>query len=48
MSTNLGFGEGGILAGMATEGTAHIAGVSHVGWGYEKLDHQLHLLGASI
>ncbi len=48
MSTNIGFGEGGILAGMPTEGTAHIAGVSHVGWGYEKLDHQLHLLGASI
>jgi UDP-N-acetylglucosamine enolpyruvyl transferase len=48
MSTNVGFGEGGILASMATEGTAHIAGVSHVGWGYEKLDHQLHLLGASI
>jgi UDP-N-acetylglucosamine enolpyruvyl transferase len=39
MSTNVGFGKGGILAGMATEGTAHIAGVSHVGWGYEKLDH---------
>jgi hypothetical protein len=48
MSTNIGFGEGGFLAGMATEGTAHIAGVSHVGLGYEKLDHQLHLLGASI
>ncbi len=48
MSTNVAFGEGGILASLATEGIAHIAGVSHVGWGYEKLDHQLHLLGASI
>jgi UDP-N-acetylglucosamine enolpyruvyl transferase len=48
MSTNVGFDEGGILVGMATEGTAHIAGVSHVGWGYKKLDLQLHLLGASI
>jgi len=48
MSTNVGFGEGGILVGMATEGIAHIVGVSHVVWGYEKLDHQLHLLSASI
>ncbi len=37
-----------VLAGMAAEGIAHIEGVSHVDRGYEKLDHKLHLLGASI
>jgi UDP-N-acetylglucosamine 1-carboxyvinyltransferase len=37
-----------ILVGMAAEGTTHIEGVSHVDRGYEKLDHKLHLLSASI
>jgi UDP-N-acetylglucosamine 1-carboxyvinyltransferase len=48
LATDLGAGAALVLAGMATEGTAHVEGVSHVDWGYEKLDHQLHLLGASI
>ncbi len=37
-----------ILVGMATEGTVHIEGVSHIGHDYEKLDQTLRLLGASI
>jgi hypothetical protein len=45
---DLGAGAALVVAGMATEGIAHIVGVSHVDRGYEKSDHQLHLLGASI
>jgi UDP-N-acetylglucosamine 1-carboxyvinyltransferase len=37
-----------VLAGTAAEGTAHMEGVSHVDRGYEKRNHKLHLLGASI
>jgi len=48
LAADLGAGAALILADMATEGTAHIEGVSHVDRAYEKLDHQLHLLGASI
>jgi len=48
LAADLGARAALVLAGMATKGTAHIEGVSHVDPGYEKLDHQLHLLGASI
>jgi hypothetical protein len=48
LAADLGAGAALVLAGMAAEGTAHIEGVSHVDRGYEKLDHPLHLLGASI
>jgi len=48
LAADLGAGAAPVLAGMAAEGTAHIEGVSHVDRGYEKSDHQLHLLGASI
>ncbi len=46
LAANLRGGAALVLASMAAEGTAHIEGVSHVDWGYEKLYHKLHLLGA--
>jgi UDP-N-acetylglucosamine enolpyruvyl transferase len=48
LAADLGAGAALVLASMAAEGTAHIEGLSHVDRGYEKSDHQLHLLGASI
>jgi len=37
-----------VFAGMATEGIPHVEAISHVDRGYKKLNHKLHLLGASI
>jgi len=48
LAADLRAGAALVLAGMVAEGTAHIERVSHVDRGYEKLDHKLHLLGASI
>ncbi len=48
MAADLGAGAALVLASMAAEGTTHVEGVRHVDRGYEKLDHKLHLLGASI
>jgi hypothetical protein len=48
LAADLRAGAALVLAGMAAEGTAHIEGVNHVDRGCEKLDHKLHLLGASI
>lgn len=48
LATDLRAGAALVLAGMAAEGTTHIAGISHIDRGYEKLDQKLQLLGASI
>jgi UDP-N-acetylglucosamine 1-carboxyvinyltransferase len=48
LAVDLRAGAAPVLAEMANEETAHIEGVSHVDRGYEKSDHKLHLLGASI
>jgi UDP-N-acetylglucosamine 1-carboxyvinyltransferase len=48
LAADLRAGAALVLAGMAAEGTTHIEGVSQVDRGYKKLDHKLHLLGASI
>jgi hypothetical protein len=48
LAADLKAGAALVLAGMVAEGTAHIERVSHVDRGYEKLDHKLPLLGASI
>jgi len=48
LAANLGAGVALVLASMAAEGITHIEGVSHVDRGYEKSDHWLLLLGASI
>jgi len=48
LAADLRAGAALVLVGMATEGTSHVEGVSHIDRGYEKLDHKLHLLGASI
>jgi len=48
LATSLRAGAALVLAGMAAEGTPQVETVSHVDRGYKKLDHKLHLLGASI
>jgi len=48
LAADLRAGAALLLVGMVAEGTPHVEGVSHVDRGYEKLDHKLHLLGASI